>query len=82
MGLPSAAAERPGPAVHQLHRVEEPRHRRVQDRGPGGARQAVGHPEEPPVHELRQDVARAALLLPRQHPAEGARRTTLLPVSI
>ena len=81
VGLPAAAAERLDGAVRALHHVEGQGDGRVQDRGPGGAGQAVGHPEEPPLHELRQDVAGAALLLQGQHTQEGPGRATLLPVS-
>ena len=81
MGLPAAAPERLDGAVRALHHVEGQGDGRVQDRGPGGAGQAVGHPEEPPLHELRQDVAGAALLLQGQHTQEGPGRAALLPVS-
>ena len=110
MGLLATAAERPGAAVHLIHPVEEQGDRRLQDCRPRGAGAAVGHPEEPPEHELRQDesgsqvvnlingstlwyfgAASAAVctacltpdpqvLLPCEHPAEGAGRTALLPV--
>jgi hypothetical protein len=70
-----------GSKVHQLHCLEEQGDRRLQDRGPRGLGQAVGHPEEPPVHELRQDVEGAPILLQSQHSAESARGAALLPVS-
>lgn len=82
MGLFATTAERPESKIHQLHRVEEQRNRRVQDSGPGRFGEAVGHPEEPPVDELRQDVQGAAILLQSEHFAEGARRAPLLPVSV
>lgn len=41
----------------------------------------MGQTEEPPFDELRQNVPCAAILLPREHSTEGARRTALLPVS-
>lgn len=40
----------------------------------------MGHPEEPPLHELRQDVAGPQILLSGQYTEEGARREALLPV--
>ena len=81
LGLPPAAAERLSAEVHQVHRLEGQGDRRVQDRRPERPGQAVGHPEEPPLDELRQDEPRPPLLLPGQHPQEGPGRATLLPVS-
>lgn len=63
MGLPSAVVERRQPAVHQLHRLEEPGDGRVQDCGPGRPRQALGNSKEPPLHELRQNVKSPQILL-------------------
>lgn len=82
MGLLAAVTERLTAAIHSLHRVEEPRPRSVQDRRSSGPSQALGHTEEPPEHELRQDVTSATVLLQSQHPAQGPGRETLLPVSI
>lgn len=81
MGLFAAAAERPRATVQLIHRVEVPGHGSVQDRRSGWSGATVGHPEEPFVDELRQDVARPQILLPREYPAKGAGRTALLPVS-
>lgn len=81
LGLPPAAAQRFHAALHELHRVEESRLRSVQNCRPTRAGQTLGHPEEPSVHELRQDVTGPAILLSSEHSAQGARRETLLPVS-
>lgn len=43
---------------------------------------ALGNPKEPPLYELRQNVARITILLPRQYSAKSSRGKTLLPVSI
>lgn len=59
-----------------------PRHRRFQNRRSGRFGQTVGNPEESPFHELRQNVTCLTLLLSRQHLAQSARRTSLLPVSV
>ena len=80
VGFPAAAAQRPEPALLALHRLEEPRNGRLQNHRSGRIGSPLGHPEEPSVHELRQDVQGPPLLLPGQHPPQSTRRTPLLPV--
>lgn len=82
VGLFAATAQRPFAAVHKLHSVEESRDRGVQNCRSSRTGSTLGHPEKPPLDELRQDEQGAALLLSRQHPQESSRRTSLLPVSI
>lgn len=82
MGFPAAAVERLHAAVHKLHRLEESGVRCVQNCRPARSGQTVGHPEESPVYELRQDVAGPQILLQGEHSAQGPGRATLLPVSI
>lgn len=80
MGLLAAALERLPAALPRLHRVEGQGARHLQDHRPAPPRRPLGQAEEPPQHELRQDVASPALLLQGAHPAEGARGETLLQV--
>lgn len=56
----------------RIRRVGLSRRRRVPAVGPGRGGAAVGPAEAEAEHELRQAVARAALLLRQEHHEQGA----------
>lgn len=79
VGVPAEAAA--GPRVlPALYQVDEPREGRVQAGGLEGGVAAVGPAQEQARHELRDDGARAALLLPARHPRQGGRPAPRVPV--
>lgn len=79
LGVPPQAAPGQG-LLPQVHQVEQPREGRLQTGGQQGRLPAVGSAQEQAGHELRDDGAGAALLLPARHPGQGGRPAPRLPV--
>ena len=79
VAVPEGVAGRPrGLLVHQ---VDRPRQGRLQDRGLVQSGQAVGPPQEPTGHELRQaEPLRAPVLQERHHQEDRPGQAPRLPV--
>lgn len=79
LGVSAKVATGPG-VLSPVHKVDQPRARRVQARGQQGRVEALGSAQEQARHELRDDGTGVEILLSAGYPGQGRRTEARLPV--